>query len=228
MPLFGFNLSMPSRERQEDRSRIVDILQKKSSASNKLEQIQEICIDVAMEVARNGKGCLIVVGDTDSYNTHFPNFFEKSKTTIFDDGMQKVLVKLAEIDGAIVVDSKGRVKAYGARVTRQSTHLGSGTRHAAGKGVSEEKGIVSVLASEEDKMIKIFKDGNQLVEINPFTKGVDSHVSKVVGFINSPEGAMATGAAMAIPFLGIPGVIVFAGSYYVARNLFKFAGKPKA
>ncbi|MFH0714245.1 MAG: DNA integrity scanning protein DisA nucleotide-binding domain protein [Candidatus Diapherotrites archaeon] len=220
--------SQQQKTRREERSRIVDIVQKKSSASSQYESIQETCIEVAMEVARGGEGCLLVVGDTDSFNTHFPNFFEKSKSTIFEEGMDKVLVKLAEIDGAIVVDSKGKIKAYGARITRQSTHRGSGTRHAAAKGVSEEKGIVSILASEEDKMVKIFKDGNQLVEINPFTKGVDSHVSKIVRFVNSPEGALATGAAVAIPFLGIPGVIVFAGSYYVARNLLKFAGKQKA
>lgn len=203
-----------------------DLVSKKRSKQeqSELENVQEQAIEIAVEVAKKGEGCLLVVGDTNSFETHFPNLFSGKKFSIFQKGMDKVLTQLAVIDGAVIIDQKGKVRAYGARVTKQSSLKGSGTRHAAAKGISKEKDVVSIIASEEDKLVKIFKEGQLLVEINPFTKGVEKQYSKIVDFLHSPDAAVAAGAAIAIPFFG-PGVIVFAGSYYVAKNLLGLARK---
>ena len=107
--------------------------------------------------------------------------------------------------------------------------LGKGTRHSAALGVSKLNAI-SVLASEEDKMVKIFKNGAEILQINPFTKGVEDQVAKVVRMINRPEAALIAGSALAAPLLGIailPGVVVFAGSVYVAKNLIKLTERNK-
>lgn len=225
--VFGFISAGITQKSSKDAESIFKILEKSKDFKtlSKSEKVQAVGIQIASEVSKQGEGALLVIGKTKSYKLLFPNFFLKSKASIFDEGMEKVLVKLAQIDGAVIIDPQGIVKAYGARLTKSSTFKGAGTRHSAAKGISEEKNIVAVLASEEDKVVRIFKSGNLVAEINPHTKGVENHVSKLVRFVNSPEGAVAAGAAMAIPFLGIPGLVVFAGSYYVAKNLLKLTKK---
>ena len=226
--MFGlsFMISAKSKQMRRDKAKYAALLDRQPSKHKKsfsnTEKVQQVCLAIATDVALKGEGCLIVVGKTNSYSELFPNFFEKSNSNVLDKGMDKVLVQLAQIDGAIVVDPKGEVQAYGVRVTKSTSHHGSGTRHSAAKGISEEKGILAILASEEDHVVRIFKSGQQVVEINPNTKGIKNQLDKIVDFVNSPDGAVAAGAAIAIPLLGIPGVIVFAGSYYVAKKFGSF------
>lgn len=231
--MFGlsFMVSAKSKQIRRDQAKYAALLDRRPSNRKKKfsnpERVQQVCLSIATDVAAEGEGCLIVVGKTNSYSELFPNFFKRSENSVLDKGMDKVLVKLAQIDGAIIVNSKGFIQAYGARLTKSSSHHGSGTRHSAAKGISEEKGVIAILASEEDHVVRIFKNGQQIVEINPNTKGIKNQLDKVVDFVNSPEGAVAAGAAIAIPLLGIPGVIVFAGSYYVAKNLLRMTGGEK-
>ncbi len=191
-----------------------------------IEKIHQHCIDMAGDIVKAGEGALFVVGDTQKYNTLFPNFFDGKKHSIFDKGMDKVLVKLGQIDGAIIIDPEGYIRAYGAHLTKQKVHPGHGTRHAAAKGISLEPGITSILASEEAKVVKIYRNGVQLVELNPYTKGVDSQFTKIAQFINKPEAAIVTGAAVGSSVLGVallPGVVVFAGGYLIAKKIFGMA-----
>ncbi|MFH0970857.1 MAG: DNA integrity scanning protein DisA nucleotide-binding domain protein [Candidatus Diapherotrites archaeon] len=197
-----------------------------SKRTRKIQKIQKICIDMAIDIVKAGEGGLFVIGETKNYSILFPNLFENTTTTIFDKGMDKVLVKLGQIDGAIVIDSGGKIKAYGAHLTRQIAHPGHGTRHAAAKGISVQPGVTAVLASQEDKMVRIFKGGVQMVEINPHTKGVETHLDKIVNFINKPEAALVTGAAVGSTVLGVallPGIVVFAGGYLLASKIFGLA-----
>lgn len=170
-----------------------------------------------MEVAKSGEGCLFVIGKTKKYSELFPNFFKNGKISVMDKGMDKVLIPLSQVDGAVVLDSDGILKAYGVRLTKSSSHAGHGTRHSAAKGISSEKGVIAVLASEEDKVVRIFRAGRETVEIDPFKKGVKNNLTKVLDFVNTSDGALAAGTAVAFPFVG-PGIILFAGSYYVAKN----------
>lgn len=196
----------------------------------RVQQIQKLCIDMAIDIVKAGEGGLFVIGETKHFSTLFPNFFEGQNVTVFDKGMNKVLVKLGQIDGAVVINSAGKILAYGAHLSRQSPLQGHGTRHAAAKGISTQPGITAVLASQEGKVVRIFKNGVQLIEINPYTKGVETQMDKVVSFINRPEAALVTGAAVGSTVLGIallPGIVVFAGSYYIANKIFNFAKDAK-
>lgn len=196
----------------------------------KIQQIQKLCIDMAIDIVKAGEGGLFVIGETKHFSTLFPNFFEGQNISVFDKGMNKVLVKLGQIDGAVVINSSGKILAYGAHLSRQAPLQGHGTRHAAAKGISTQPGITAVLASQEGKVVRIFKNGVQLIEINPYTKGVETQMDKVVSFINRPEAALVTGAAVGSTVLGVallPGIVVFAGSYYIANKIFNFAKDAK-
>ena len=223
--MIPLQFSIYAKEKKEQTA-VSQLLQNKDPAQLKrLGLVEKVCIDVAMEVAKEGEGCLIVIGETKNYDLLFPNFFEKTTVNALDKGMNKVLAKLAQIDGAVIISPDGAIQAYGAQLKSQSPVAGHGTRHAAAKGISLD-GNIAILASEEDKKVKIFKQGVPLVEINPYTKGVENQVSKIVNFINRPEAVAVTGAALGSSVLGIallPGIVVFAGSYYIAKQLFKLA-----
>ncbi len=181
-------------------------------------KVYEAVLDTAILIAKKNEGGLIVIGNTNQYECHFPNFFKRKKFYITDDGMVEVLSKLGIVDGAIVIDPDGRIKAYGARILKQEAEKGFGTRHSAAKGISKE-GHLAILASEQDKVVRIFKEGNKVMEINPHTKTVEKNVSKIVKVLTKAETAGLIAGAAAVPIIGIPGVIVFGGSYLVSKTL---------
>ncbi len=189
-----------------------------------LKKTEKKALEVAIAIAHDKAGSIIVVGDTQSYSMHFPNFFHGKKVYIFDKGMVEVLRRLGEIDGALIIAPNGRIMAYGTRLLKQKTMKGKGTRHAAAFGISEEEGVTAILISEEDNNIKIFKKGKLILEINPYSKNIEDNITKIVDLINNPTIAVLAGASVAAPILGItfvPGIIVFTGSYYIAKSLFE-------
>ena len=106
-------------------------------------------------------------------------------------------------------------------ITIESAEKGKGTRHSAAKGISRE-GAIAILASEEDNLVRIFKDGHILAEINPYTKGIEKQTSKIIKFLSSSDTAGLIAGAAAAPLIGIPvlpGVIIFGGSYLVSKKL---------
>ncbi|MCD6549525.1 diadenylate cyclase [Candidatus Micrarchaeota archaeon] len=191
------------------------------------DRVEQVALDIAINVARKGEGCLLVLGglkEGRDYKCHFPNFFKRNKVSVFEPGMKEVLSKLACVDGAVIIDPSGRVKAYGARILNTKTEKGYGTRHSAAKGASE-RGAIAVLASEQDKVVRIYKEGKKIMEINPFTKNIEKNISKIIRFLDSPEAAGLLAGAAAIPFVGAPGVIVFAGSYLVSKKALEMIKK---
>ncbi|MFA5382103.1 MAG: DNA integrity scanning protein DisA nucleotide-binding domain protein [Candidatus Micrarchaeia archaeon] len=181
-------------------------------------KVYEAALDTAILIAKKNEGGLIVIGNTKEYSCHFPNFFDKRKFYITDEGMIEVLSKLGIVDGAIIIEEDGRIKAYGARVLKQETAKGFGTRHSAAKGISKE-GCLAILASEQDKVVRIFKEGNKVMEINPHTKKIDKNISKIVKILTKSETAGLIAGAASVPIIGIPGVIIFGGSYLVSKKI---------
>lgn len=135
-------------------------------ADGSFEDLGNRVIDVAIKVAKMGEGALFVVGNNSRYDLHFPNFFDQSSISIFDEGIDKVLVKLATIDGAIIIDENGVIKAYGARILNTDTLRGFGTRHAAARGASLASDM-AILVSEEDNLVRVFREGSIGMELKP-------------------------------------------------------------
>lgn len=191
-----------------------------------LKKIEAEALEVMLQVARKGEGGIMVVGEIKPkhYSCLFPNFFKDKKISIFDKGMKEVLSKLAIVDGAVIIDTNGMVTAYGTRLTVQKTELGYGTRHSAAKGISTT-GMVAILASEQDRVVRIFKAGKKIMEINPHTRNVEKNINKIVKILNSPEvSAIAAGAVGSALLAGstaavLPGVILFGGGYLISQKL---------
>lgn len=189
----------------------------------KIKEIEEKILKIAIEIIREGNGALFVVGNKVEYERLLKQKFEPF--SIFDDGAEKLIKGLAIIDGAILIDKNGMVKEYGAMIKKTKAFVGYGTRHAAAFSASANNNM-AVLCSEEEKKIKIFKNGKYIMQIDALDKNIERNVSKITNILEVVgAGFLGTfGVGALAPSLGltlIPGVLIFGGSYYAFKSIFE-------
>jgi len=151
---------------------------------NSLEKIKALVINevlnIAMELGvegREGKpvGTIFVVGDTENVlkmsSQLILNPFEHHKAVIFDKKVKGTIKELSSIDGAFIISEKGEVKSAGRYIECTSGNLtlplGLGARHYAAAAVSKYTDAIAITVSESGGIVRVFKDGEILVEINP-------------------------------------------------------------
>lgn len=192
-----------------------------------IKKIKEKILKIAIELAREGNGALFVIGNKVKYERLFQQKFQAFN--IFDKGAEKLLKGLAVIDGAVIIDTNGNVKDYGVMIKKTKAFPGFGTRHAAALTASEKNNTI-ILCSEEERKVKIFRDGKYVMQIDALQKNVEKNISGIstmletigAGFIGT-FGVAAIAPSLAITI--IPGVLIFGGSYYAIKLLLeKFRG----
>lgn len=183
-------------------------------------EIEEKIIEVGLRIAKRGEGALFVIGKCEYENLVDQNVpsFEAVKSP-------KLLESLALIDGAVIIDKKGFVKAYGAMIKSRKVFKNFGTRHSAAFSASTNGNTV-ILISEEDKKIRIFKHRKMIMQIDSTQRNVEQSVPFVANMLESVgAGAVGTiGAAALAPTLGLallPGIVVFGSAYYIAKKMYK-------
>jgi len=191
---------------------------------DKNKKIEEKILKIAIEMAKEGEGALFVIGKNIKYSRLLKQKFKKF--SVFSKGSEKLLKSLASIDGAIIINVKGEVLDYGAMIKNPRPFRGYGTRHAAAISASKNKNI-AILSSEEERKVKIFKDGKYVMQVDALEKNIQKNISQMTGILESVGiGTIGTiGVATLVPTLGItliPGIIVFGGSYYALRSLINF------
>lgn len=191
-----------------------------SGKKDKREKIEQIILKIAIELAKEGEGALFVIGDNINYGRLMIKKF--SKLNVFEKGAEKILKGLAVIDGAIIINTKGELVDYAAMIKGAKPFVGFGTRHSAAITASG-KGNVSILASEEERKVKIFRDGKYILQIDALQKNVNKDISLISKMLESTgAGVIGTIGTVALaPALGItliPGIIIFGGSYYAIKS----------
>jgi len=187
-------------------------------AKKDIKKIQESLIHTGIKIARKGNGALFVIGETEYeplVDQKVPSF------NIIEN--QKLLESLAIMDGAVIIDREGMMKAYGVMIKTDRTFKGHGTRHSAGLSAAKGSNIV-VLVSEEDRKVKILKKGKLIMQIDALQKGVEDSIPKAVDLLESVGAGTigAIGTSLLIPALGIaflPGVVIFGSLYYIGKIL---------
>jgi hypothetical protein len=129
------------------------------------------------------------------------------------------------MDGAVIIDINGFMKAYGVRIRTTKTLKNFGTRHAAGFSAATGNNLV-VIVSEEDKEIRILKKGKMIMQIDAMQKNVEKSVPEAVKILESIGAGTigAVGTSLLIPALGVamlPGILVFGSVYYIGKRLKK-------
>ena len=185
----------------------------------KLQEIEEKIIKIGIELAQSGEGALFILGENIKYDKLIDKKFDE--LSIFDKGAEKILKGLAVIDGTIIVSKEGDIIDYGVMVKNSKPFVGFGTRHAAAMTASKNNNI-AILVSEEERKVKVFKDGKYLMQIDALQKNIKKDASFASKILESTgAGVIGTiGAVTLAPTLGvalIPGIVVFGGSYYAIK-----------
>lgn len=181
-------------------------------------ELQETLIQVGLKIAKRREGAIFVIGDA----TYKP-LVDQSVPQFNVMKNPKLLESLALMDGAIILDEKGNLKAYGAMIRSTKVYKNFGTRHSASISASKKAELV-VMVSEEDKKVRIFKKGKMVMQIDPFQKGVEKSVPEAVNVLESVGAGTlgALGTTILVPSLGIylvPGIVLFGSAYYLGRNI---------
>lgn len=187
-------------------------------------KVEELLIEVGLRIAKRGEGALFVVGDIEYsplVNQDVPPF------KVIDN--PKLLESLALMDGAVIIGHDGVMKAYGVMIKSRRTFKNFGTRHSAGLSASK-KGNTVVLVSEEDKKIRILKEGKMIMQIDPLQKNVEKSVSPAVEMLESVGAGTIgmIGTTILAPGLGIalfPGIVLFGSAYYLVKSIPKWSRK---
>lgn len=193
---------------------------------NSAKEIEEKIIEVGLRIARRGEGALIVFGEA-----KFEPLVEQKVPPFKIAENLKLFESLALIDGAVIVDHKGTMKNYGVMIKSEKTMQGYGTRHSAGLNASLNPDTTAFVISEEDRKIRVFKEGKVILQIDALEKGIDKKTSEIGEILASVgAGTIGTvGLGMLIPGVGltlIPGVILFGSTYFLLKKL-KDAGDNK-
>lgn len=175
------------------------------------------------EMANKKKGSFFIITKSDiskKYEPLYPDLFSNKKISIFKKETQTLLLALLELDGAIVVDNSGYVIDYGVKVKKTKILLGHGTRHSAARGISCFPNTLSIISSEEDGKVRIFRNGDMVAEINPKTGKSKMFFERIGELFSKPELHVATAGGVASLLLRVNpwfAGIIFTGSWIVTK-----------
>ncbi|ASJ03196.1 hypothetical protein A3L09_07985 [Thermococcus profundus] len=151
-----------------------------SQAQSVVQRLLEIAIELSIE-GREGHpiGTLFVVGDVKNVIKHshsmLPNPFRGHKINVLDRNSKEIIKEFAQLDGAFIISSRGRIVSAGVylEVDPRGLNLrlppGLGTRHIAAAGITKLTKATAISLSESGT-IRIFKNGMMLLEYNPRMK----------------------------------------------------------
>ena len=142
-------------------------------------KLQEFLIKVGLRIARRGEGALFVVG-----SVKYKTLVRQSVKAFNVLDNPKLLESLALMDGAVVIDKKGILKAYGAMIKSTKTLKNFGTRHSAALSASQNSNLV-VIVSEEDRKVRILQNGKMTMQFDALEKNVEESVHSAVDLLES-------------------------------------------
>ena len=192
----------------------------------KKKEVYEKILLLASNIVKQKKGALFIIADKNKIRRHYDLLFPQliQGHNISEDGVIKVLENLAVLDGAVIISPSGELIAYGARIKKSKTLRGFGTRHATASGItSSVQSSIAILVSEESNLIRVFKNGNLILEMDGEIKSKSLN-SKIVSFLSEGDNALITAAGASAAILGpaallspiVAPVIIVGGSAYLA------------
>jgi diadenylate cyclase len=185
-------------------------------------EVMRVILNISKSLAKENQGALFIIADMDkiegSYHLHYPQI--KFAGNLLNTGMDAVVEKLAQLDGAMIISPGGELIAYGSRILKTETLIGFGTRHSAARGITlYNDSFTAVLVSEESGWIKVFQKGEIVLE----TDAVDiepSTLDKVSRFLMNRDMALLAGAGITVAagIVSAPAVLIVGGAYMMVKT----------
>ena len=182
-------------------------------------EIEETILDTCIKIGKRGEGAIILIGDAKC-----SPLVNQSVTPFMITENPKLLESLALMDGAVIIAPNGMLKYYGVKLEVGNVIMRNfGTRHSAAMSASMIKGNTVFVVSEEDRKVRILKDGKRIMEVDSLTKGIEKQIPEISKIFESTGfGAISTfGIGLLAPAVGLmllPGVVIFSGLHYLIKN----------
>ncbi|MFB6269852.1 MAG: diadenylate cyclase DacZ [Halobacterium sp.] len=177
-PLFSDDVDMVARTKVDESrsSGIYDLFANSRAEPGVIRDVFEVVIELGKKGQKGEPvGALFVVGDAGKVmNKSRPlsyNPFEKSHVHVGDPIVNVMLKEFSRLDGAFVISDSGKiVSAYrylepGAEGT--DIPKGLGTRHMAAGAITRDTSAVAIVLSESDGLVRAFKSGELVLELDP-------------------------------------------------------------
>ncbi|WP_456471698.1 diadenylate cyclase [Methanocaldococcus sp.] len=136
-------------------------------------------LKLALELGREGRegkkiGTIFVIGDTlNVMNLSRPlilNPFAGHNVKVFDEDVKGTIKELSHIDGAFIITEEGKVVAAGRFLDiggKVEIKKGLGARHLAAASITKNTNAIAITISESGGIVRVFKDGKIIAEIQP-------------------------------------------------------------
>jgi len=189
--------------------------------TDKQKKIEKILLDTAIKLSANGLGSISVFNIGQPVN--YDDLFEKDVEPFSIIDYPRRFEIVSAVDGACIIDSDGKMISYSAMIKDTKPYKGFGCRHSAAFTASMNGNLV-IMTSEEDRKVRVFRNGLLIMQIDPTEKEVKNKTKEAVGLLESCGAGVLTtiGTSLLIPTLGItliPGIIIFGSSHYVLKNI---------
>jgi DNA integrity scanning protein DisA with diadenylate cyclase activity len=196
----------------------------KKKEDKDFKKLEETLIQVGLRIAKRGEGALFVVGEIE-----YSPLINQSVPPFKAIENPKLLESLALMDGAVIINKRGFVSAYGVRIKSTKIFKNFGTRHSAGLSAAKGDNLV-VLVSEEDKKIRILKKGKMIMQLDALQRDVEENISYAVKILETVGAGTvgAVGTSLLFPPLGVailPGILFFGSAYYIGKLIKKRLGR---
>ena len=196
----------------------------KVGLTDKQKEVEKVLLDTAIKLASQGIGSISVfnIGKEVDYDDLFEKDIEQ-----FDiiEAIRRFEI-VSAVDGACIIDKDGKLISYSAQIKNSKPYKNFGCRHSAAYTASFGGNLV-IMSSEEDRKVKVFKEGNLIMQIDSTEKEVQHKTREAVGLLESVGvGTLGViGATILVPTIGItliPGIIIFGSSHFVLKNIINF------
>jgi DNA integrity scanning protein DisA with diadenylate cyclase activity len=173
-----------------------------SKLSNCPEKILEPLLELAIEIAREGRegrriGTLFTVGDAEAVMAWsrplILNPFEghpRNRRHIASADLWGTVKELAQLDGAFVVSDDGVFLAAGRYLDANASNIevpfGLGSRHIAAASISFATSAIAIVVSESS-IVRVFQHGDLMAEIIPELWLFSRHETALHGNIRKDE-----------------------------------------
>jgi len=145
-------------------------------------------VDLAVEIGREGReghpvGTMFVVGDhrkvmKQSRAMGFDPFhgYSAKEKSLRDRRVREEIKEIAQLDGAIIIDSTGDVVAARRYVDSPATGItmskGLGSRHWAAAAVTKSTKAIAIVVSQSSGTVRIFQNGQIVLRIEPLRRAM--------------------------------------------------------
>ena len=183
-------------------------------------EVIKACMDIALENVEHG--CLFVIDLNEKpKHSYYTKVFKSLKgndgkpLSVLREEDKYIIRHFAALDGAVVIDKAGEMLEFGVTLKNHLTFLGHGKRHAFALGTSKLPNVVCILTSEEDKHVRLLREGVCVADVDSRSYVPANLRHKVVEVLDTPLSKVLIGAGIATSILTlnpIPAIVTITGS----------------